>query len=326
MMLALAYLAVTSSINVGELAPPFSVKDQLGITRKLADYRGKTVVLAFFPGDFTPGCTAEVRAFRNTMPKIENRDAVVFGISGNDLATRQRFAAQERLNFPLLIDEDHTLANLYEVKLNQGRPERATIIIGTDGRIVGVDRDVDRQFSKTGDTLVSHHADNLALFLSDWNGELGQTIPPFWLEGDQATISTFHPESAATVYWFADPECPVTQSGADDLAKLVADPLLARVGWLGIGSRPSVTSRGLAAFAQSKKLLFEFGIDRNATYAHRFGATETGEVWVTDQESRVVYRGAADPRLLREALYAVMAGRPVPVREYHAPTHGLPIP
>jgi peroxiredoxin Q/BCP len=127
-------------IDPGKKAPAFSLKDQNGKTHSLADYAGKSVILYFYPKDDTPGCTTETCAFRDNLPKFTTNKAVVLGASILDEASKAKFAEKYSVNFPLLADADHTVAEKYGVwqeKSNYGKNYmgivRTTYLIGPDG-------------------------------------------------------------------------------------------------------------------------------------------------------------------------------------------------
>jgi peroxiredoxin Q/BCP len=141
----------------GRKAPAFSLKDQQGRTHRLADYKGRPVVLYFYPKDDTPGCTREACDFRDAQARFAKRKAAVLGVSVLDTASKARFAKKHRLTFPLLADEDHAVAGRYgawKKKSLYGRSfmglARTTFLIGADGRVarrwdgVKVDGHVDR--------------------------------------------------------------------------------------------------------------------------------------------------------------------------------------
>jgi peroxiredoxin Q/BCP len=127
----------------GRKAPGFTLKDQEGRTHKLSDYAGRPLILYFYPKDDTPGCTREACAFRDALPKLEKLEAGVLGVSILDSASKARFAAKHGLNFPLLADEDHAVAEKYGVWKQRslyGKTfmgiARTTFLIGRDGRVV----------------------------------------------------------------------------------------------------------------------------------------------------------------------------------------------
>lgn len=133
------------ALTVGDVAPPFELKDGQGNTVRLADLRGKTVVLYFYPKDDTPGCTKEACSFRDERAQFAKAGAVVLGVSGDTEASHKKFADKYGLTFPLLSDPGFEVATRYGVykqKLMYGKSffgiERTTFVIGPTGRIVAV--------------------------------------------------------------------------------------------------------------------------------------------------------------------------------------------
>jgi peroxiredoxin Q/BCP len=129
-------------IDIGKKAPAFSLSDQEGKTHSLADYQGRPVVLYFYPKDDTPGCTAEACAFRDTLPKFKPSKGVVLGVSVLGEKSKAKFAGKYDLNFPLLADEDHAVADKYgawQERSMYGRKymgvSRVTYLIGPDGKV-----------------------------------------------------------------------------------------------------------------------------------------------------------------------------------------------
>ncbi|MFO0703046.1 MAG: thioredoxin-dependent thiol peroxidase [Candidatus Andersenbacteria bacterium] len=101
--------------KVGTKAPDFSLPDQDGTTRKLSDYRGKWVLLYFYPKDDTPGCTTEACSLRDNLPKFGKSKAVVLGVSVDSVARHKKFVDKYKLPFTLLADEDKMVVNQYNV-------------------------------------------------------------------------------------------------------------------------------------------------------------------------------------------------------------------
>ena len=129
-------------IDPGKKAPAFSLKDQEGKTHKLSDYAGQPLVLYFYPKDDTPGCTAETCAFRDNLPKFKKGKAAVLGLSILDEKSKAKFANKYNVNFPLLADADHDVAEKYGVwqeKSRYGRKymgiARTTYLIDASGKI-----------------------------------------------------------------------------------------------------------------------------------------------------------------------------------------------
>ena len=129
-------------IEPGKKAPAFALNDQNGKTHRLSDYAGRPVVLYFYPKDDTPGCTKETCGFRDNLPKFKSSKAAVFGISILDEASKAKFAKKYNVNFPLLADENHAVAEKYGVwqqKSLYGRKfmgnVRTTYLIDANGKV-----------------------------------------------------------------------------------------------------------------------------------------------------------------------------------------------
>lgn len=129
----------------GEPAPPFAAPTTSGTTLKLADLRGKVVVLYFYPKDDTPGCTQEACGFRDGWSDLRKAGVEVVGVSPDSVASHQRFAAKFNLPFTLAADENHEIAEAYGVwreKSMYGRTyfgvARTTFVIDREGRIAKV--------------------------------------------------------------------------------------------------------------------------------------------------------------------------------------------
>jgi thioredoxin-dependent peroxiredoxin len=128
--------------TVGEKAPDFTLKNDLGKDVSLKDFKGKTVVLYFYPKDDTPGCTKEACSFRDEMKKFEKKNAVILGVSADSVESHVKFKKKFGLPFPLLSDPDKTMIQKYGVwveKSMYGKKymgiERTTIVIGPDGKV-----------------------------------------------------------------------------------------------------------------------------------------------------------------------------------------------
>ena len=128
-------------LNAGEKAPEFSLPDQNGRIRSLSDYRGRKVVLYFYPKDMTAGCTAQACAFRDLYPLFMEKGAAVLGVSKDTVASHKRFEEKHGLPFTLLSDTDLSVITAYGVlrPAKDGKPAggviRTTYLIDGDGVI-----------------------------------------------------------------------------------------------------------------------------------------------------------------------------------------------
>ncbi|HEY9535183.1 MAG TPA: thioredoxin-dependent thiol peroxidase [Mucilaginibacter sp.] len=140
--------------KAGSKAPDFTAKDQNGETVSLLDFRGKTVILYFYPKDDTPGCTAEACDFRDNYQSLIGKGFQVVGVSTDDEKSHKKFVTKHSLPFPLIADTDHSIVEAYGVwgeKNMYGKKYmgtlRTTFIIDADGVILHVIDKVDTKAS-----------------------------------------------------------------------------------------------------------------------------------------------------------------------------------
>lgn len=122
------------ALTAGTIAPDFTVKDTNGNTVKLSDFKGKTVVLYFYPKDDTPGCTKEAQSFRDAYDEYKGKDMVVLGVSMDDEASHKAFTEKYGLPFQLLADVDGAITKAYDV-YGGSYAQRVTYIIDSEGKI-----------------------------------------------------------------------------------------------------------------------------------------------------------------------------------------------
>lgn len=137
--------SVVETVEIGDRAPDFKLLADDGRTLALKDFRGKKVVLYFYPKDDTPGCTAEACSFRDNLARVATKGAVVLGVSRDDHASHGKFRDKYHLNFPLLSDDAGTVTEAYGVwktKKLYGREylgiERTTFLIDEQGKVAKV--------------------------------------------------------------------------------------------------------------------------------------------------------------------------------------------
>ena len=140
------FLAAGPLPEAGSTAPDFELKSQEGTPVKLSDFRGKWVVLYFYPKDQTPGCTREAHNFQRDQAQYDQRKAVILGVSVDSVDSHKQFCTKESLTFKLLADTDKTVTDSYGSLMNMGvmkMAKRHTFVIDPDGKIRKVYTDVD---------------------------------------------------------------------------------------------------------------------------------------------------------------------------------------
>ena len=121
-----------AKVEIGDPAPDFELPGTGGKTYKLSDYRGRKVILAFYPGDFTAVCTKQFCSYRDQGERMDNLGADVLGISPQSVDSHERFTEEKRLDVPLLADEDKAVARAYGV-LAGPMVRRAIFVIDEQG-------------------------------------------------------------------------------------------------------------------------------------------------------------------------------------------------
>ena len=134
-----------AEIKIGDQAPDFETVNDKNERVRLSDLRGKRVVLYFYPKDNTSGCTAQACGFRDVYPQVEEKNAVVLGVSPDSVKSHQGFKSKYGLPFPLLVDSDHKISEAYGVwreKSMYGRKymgvARSHFVIDEQGKVVDV--------------------------------------------------------------------------------------------------------------------------------------------------------------------------------------------
>jgi thioredoxin-dependent peroxiredoxin len=157
-------IAGMSLIAPGKKAPAFELKDQSGEQHKLADYGGQPVVLYFYPKDDTPGCTQETCDFRDRLPRFKRSKSVVLGVSILDEKSKAKFAKKHDVNFPLLADADHAVAEKYGVWQEKSRYGRKYMGIARTTYLIDGEGKVSRRWDNV---KVDGHADEVMIAVAD---------------------------------------------------------------------------------------------------------------------------------------------------------------
>jgi peroxiredoxin Q/BCP len=129
-------------LKEGDIAPEFTAATNEGKTVSLSDFRGKNVILYFYPKDSTPGCTKEACAFRDDFSEFKKKGAVILGVSTDSAKSHAKFVEKYNLPFPLLVDEDKKIVNAYGaygprifMGIKYTGTHRITFLIGPNGKI-----------------------------------------------------------------------------------------------------------------------------------------------------------------------------------------------
>ncbi len=150
-------MAVETKLRVGDTAPEFELTTDRGNKVRLSDYHGKRVVVYFYPKDDTPGCTTQACGFRDNYLAIEEKNAVILGISPDDAASHVRFKTKFNLPFTLLSDVDHAVAERYGVwgeKSMMGKTYmgiiRSHFVVDEQGKLIDVQYNIKPEASVAG--------------------------------------------------------------------------------------------------------------------------------------------------------------------------------
>jgi thioredoxin-dependent peroxiredoxin len=137
-------------LKVGDTAPNFTAETDEGKKVSLSDYRGKRVVVYFYPADDTPGCTTQACSFRDNYADIEEQNATVLGISPDNQKSHQKFKTKYNLPFTLLVDEDHAITDAYGAWGEKTRPGgekymgviRSQVVVDENGKVIATSYNV----------------------------------------------------------------------------------------------------------------------------------------------------------------------------------------
>lgn len=135
-------MASLKTVDVGDLAPDFTLPGTSNKSYSLSQFRGQTVVLVFYPGDDTLVCTKQLCAYNNELSQFSNVNAQILAISAQDVASHEAFSAKQGYKFPLLSDTEKTVASLYSVVGLFGLPKRSVFVVDANGVIKYAHRSV----------------------------------------------------------------------------------------------------------------------------------------------------------------------------------------
>lgn len=328
---AAAPATVTPQALVGKPAPAFSLPDQNGAARALADSKGKWVVLAFYPADMTSGCTLQNRAYTAKMDEFTRKNAVVYTVSTQDTKSKQAFCDKEGLKHTLLSDVGGKTAAAYGVLMPE-RPiaRRITFYIAPDGTVADVDTGIkvataaDDSLAKLDALTAAKPAQATAAnpdgtirtidgqkvtvdssagrgYFSGPAGtkvKMGEPVADFALtdtvSGKRQALTTLAAGKKAAVLVWVSTQCPVSNAYNERLAQLAAEYEPKGVKFVGINSNATEDAPSIGAHARQNEWAFPVLKDDKNIIADRFEARVTPEVYVTDAKGVLVYHGPID--------------------------------
>ncbi|MFO0696776.1 MAG: peroxiredoxin [Polyangiales bacterium] len=156
-----AHATSSGLLAPGRAAPDVALRDQAGVERRLSEFRGRPLVVYFYPKDGTPGCTREACAFRDAWQRYTDANVALVGVSTQDVASHAEFAREHELPFPLLADTEGRMADAFGVARHLGLSSRVTFVLDGEGVVREVIEDVD----------VGVHADQVLAAVARMQGE-----------------------------------------------------------------------------------------------------------------------------------------------------------
>ncbi len=329
----------TSPLAEGAEAPAFSLPDQDGKVHSLPDYRGRWVVLAFYPVDKTPGCTLENRSLSAVNGQLEQMNAKVFGISVQDSASKAAFCEAEGLTHTLLADTGKDVSRSYGVLGPAGVSSRVTFIVDPSGKIA-------RRFDSVN--VRSHGEDVVAAIRelqanaapayrprTEGIAELkpGDRAPDFNLknltgEGEVSLSGTLKKDSTkAVVLVWVSHACPVSRDYEKRIRELAAAYGPKGVVFLAVDSNSTYGDEPIIQHFRREIPGLAVLRDPGNRVADAYGAKVTPEVFLMCRQGIIRYHGAIDDsqdasgvkeHFLKKALDELLAGRKV-TTTYHKP-------
>lgn len=142
----------------GQQAPDFRLQDQDGNEHSLADYRGQTILLYFYPRDRTPGCTVEAQQFRNRLDELKAHDVQVLGVSRDTVKSHRKFADKEALNFPILADPEHDVLKAYNLLKEKTMFGKPALGVNRESFLIDEHGIIKKHYSKV---KPEHHVDDI---------------------------------------------------------------------------------------------------------------------------------------------------------------------
>ncbi len=327
--------------TVGAPAPAYSLPDQDGTTHTLAQDKGHPILLAFYPADFTGGCTMEAHSLTSAYPALQAEGVTVYGVSVQDPKSHKSFCSKEGIPYTLLADTEKKMAASYGVLIPGANiANRVTYIIGTDGKVAFVDKNVNGHLMTCGDDWVAWvkaHPDlkgkptasagtmtaSYALKAAG-PAKVGSAAPAFSLTdaatGTKMALDTLAQDKKGTVLMFVSTRCPVSNAYNERITSLANKYAAQGVAFVGIDSDQNEPKAEIADFTKQHGFPFPVLVDAGNKVSDAYSARVTPETYVIDSKGVLVYHGRIDNDMdpasaktheLADAIDAVLAGKPI---------------
>ncbi len=356
---AVAFAQATAKIEatapaVSNSAPAYSLPDQNGTIRTSAENKGKVTLLAFYPADFTGGCTLEAHSLSSSYKDLKAMGVQVYGVSVQDPKSHKAFCTKEGIPYTLLADTQHKMASDYGVLIPGANiANRVTYIIGADGKVAYVDGSVNSHLNTCGDDWIAwikaHPAvktsyagispDGVNLMTAGFNNVLriggpavvGYSAPSFTLPnaqtGQPRSLTSLMQGGKATVIMFISTRCPYSKAYVGRIKTLASKYAPLGVSFVGIDSDQNEPKAEVASYSKSQGFPFPVLVDKGDKAADAYAARVTPETYVINAAGTLVYHGRIDNDMdpanvhthdLANALDETLAGKPVAKAETKA--------
>ena len=314
---------------VTHLAPAYSLPDQTGTLRTSAENKGKVTLLAFYPADFTGGCTLEAHSLSASYKDLQAMGVQVYGVSVQDPKSHQAFCTKEGIPYTLLADTQHVMSADYGVLIPGANiANRVTYIIGADGKVAYVDSNVNSHLNTCGDDWIAwikaHPAVSddpasrlkitgeaggiregdasksyqLVSILKQSVAKVGQAAPSFTLPDAQTeqarSLASLRQGSKATVVLFISTRCPYSNAYVNRMKALAAKYAPLGVSFVGIDSDQNEPKAEVASYSKSNSFPFPVLVDKGDKAADAYAAHVTPETYVINSSGTLVYHGRID--------------------------------
>ena len=318
--------------TVGASAPAYALPDQDGVTHTLAEDKGHVVLLAFYPADFTGGCTLEAHSLTAAYPRLKAEGVTVYGVSVQDPKSHKSFCSKEGIPYTLLADTDRKLTTAYgDLIPGVGIANRVTYILGADGKVAFVDKNVNGHLTTCGadwanwvkahpaiKNTAAASASNLERMTASTPDRLSQTstglttvafkkaavaqigyvAPAFSLAdavtGQAKSLPALAQGKKAAVVMFISTRCPVSNAYNGRMTALAKKYSAQGVSFVGIDSDQNEPKAEVASFTKQQGFPFPVLTDPGNKVSDAYNAHVTPETYVINSRGILVYHGRID--------------------------------